>query len=240
MSRFFTSGGPSIGVSASASVLSMNIQDWSPLGWAGWISLQSKGLSRVFSNTTVQKHQFFGAQPSLWPNSHIYPYMTTGKAIALTIWTFVGKGMSLLFNTLSRLEVLVSQSCLTLCNPMDCSLPGSSVHGFLQARILEWVAIPFSRGSSQPRIWTWSPALQADLLPSEPSGKPQGLKSGPSVRAHWSWRKPGCVRGKGDCQRADWELWTEESKDKHTTSLPELSPAACWFYACCCHVPVGL
>ena len=62
MSWFFTSGGPSIGISASASVLPMNIQDWSPLGWTGWISLQSKELSRVFSNTTVQKHQFFCAQ----------------------------------------------------------------------------------------------------------------------------------------------------------------------------------
>ena len=59
MSQFFTSSGQSIGVSASASVLPMNIQDWFPLGWTGWISLQSKGLSRVFSNTTVQKHQFF-------------------------------------------------------------------------------------------------------------------------------------------------------------------------------------
>ena len=65
MSQFFTSGGQSIGLSASASVLPMNTQDWSPLGWTGLISLQSKGLSRVFSNTTVQKHQFFGAQLSL-------------------------------------------------------------------------------------------------------------------------------------------------------------------------------
>ena len=63
MSQFFTSGGQSIGLSAS--VLPMNIQDWSPLGWTGWISLQSKGLSRVFSNTTVQKHQFFSTQLSL-------------------------------------------------------------------------------------------------------------------------------------------------------------------------------
>ena len=65
MSQLFTWGGQSIGVSASASVLPVNTQDWSPLGWTGWISLQSKGLSRVFSNTTVQKHQFFGAQLSL-------------------------------------------------------------------------------------------------------------------------------------------------------------------------------
>ena len=65
MSQFFTWGGQSTGVSASTSVLPMNTQDWSPLGWTGWTSLQSKGLSRVFSNTTVQKHQFFGAQLSL-------------------------------------------------------------------------------------------------------------------------------------------------------------------------------
>ena len=65
MSQVFTSGGQSIGISSSASILPMNIQDWFPLGWTGWISLQSKGLSRVFSNTTVQKHQFFGAQLSL-------------------------------------------------------------------------------------------------------------------------------------------------------------------------------
>ena len=65
VSQFFASGGQSIEVSASALVLQMSIQDWFPLGWTGWISLQSKGLSRVFSNTTVQKHQFFGAQLSL-------------------------------------------------------------------------------------------------------------------------------------------------------------------------------
>ena len=65
MTIHFTSGGQSIGVSASTSVLPMNIQDWFPLGWTGWISLQSKGLSRVFCNSTVQKHQFFSAQLSL-------------------------------------------------------------------------------------------------------------------------------------------------------------------------------
>ena len=72
MSQFFTSGGQSIRVSASASVIPMNSQDWFPLGLTGMISLQSKGLSRVFSNTTVQKHQFSGTQPSLWSNSHIH------------------------------------------------------------------------------------------------------------------------------------------------------------------------
>ena len=74
MTQLFTSGGQSIGVSASTSVLLMNTQDWSPLGWTGWISLQSKGLSRVFSNTTVQKHQFFGTQLSSQSNSRFHTW----------------------------------------------------------------------------------------------------------------------------------------------------------------------
>ena len=74
MSQLFTSGGKSIGALASASVLPKNIQDWFPLGWTGLISLLSKGLSRVFSNTTVQKHQFFGAQLSSQSNSHIHTW----------------------------------------------------------------------------------------------------------------------------------------------------------------------
>ena len=75
MSQFFTSGGQNIGTSASTSVLPMNIQDWLPLGLTGWISLQSKGLSTVFSNTTVWKHQFFSPQPSLQSNSHIHTWL---------------------------------------------------------------------------------------------------------------------------------------------------------------------
>ena len=75
MSQLFASGGQSIGVSASTSVLPKNAQDWFPLGWTGWISLQSKGLSRVFSNTTVQKHQFFPTQLSLQSNSHIHMWL---------------------------------------------------------------------------------------------------------------------------------------------------------------------
>ena len=71
MSQLFAWGGQNIGVSASTSIFPTNTQDWSPLGWTGWISLQYKGLSRVFSNTTVQKHQFFGAQLSSQSNSHI-------------------------------------------------------------------------------------------------------------------------------------------------------------------------
>ena len=72
----------------------------------------------------------------------------------------------------SEVKVLVAQLCLILCDPMDCSPPGFSVHGILQARILEWIAIPFSRGLPHPGIKTWSPAFQADSLPSEPLGKP--------------------------------------------------------------------
>ena len=83
-SKLFTSGGQSIGVSASASVLPMNIQYWFPLGWTGWISSQSKGFSRVFSNTIFQKHQFFGTQLSLRSNSHIH---TQGySAVKSDIW----------------------------------------------------------------------------------------------------------------------------------------------------------
>ena len=96
------SGGQIIGVLVSVSVLPMNIQGWFLVGLTGSISLMSKRLSRVFSSTTVRKHQFFGTHASLRFNSHIYIYMTTGKTIALTKWTFVGKVMSLIFNTLSR------------------------------------------------------------------------------------------------------------------------------------------
>ena len=105
VSQLFAWGGQSTGVSSLASFLAKNTQDWSPLEWTGWISLQSKGLSRVFSNTTVK-----------WSE--------------------------------------VSQSCPTLCDPIDCCLPGSSIHGIFQARVLEWVAISFSTGSSWPKDWT--------------------------------------------------------------------------------------
>ena len=74
-SQFFAPGGQSIGASASASVLPMNIQDWFPLGWTGCISLQSKGLSRIFSTTAVQKHEFFSTQLCLWSNSHIHTWL---------------------------------------------------------------------------------------------------------------------------------------------------------------------
>ena len=103
MSHFFTSGGQSIVVSALASFLPKKSQGWSPSEWTGWISLQSKGLSRVFSNATVQKHQFLSTQLSLFQLSH--PYMMNGKTINLTRWIFVDKVMSLLFNILCRLVI---------------------------------------------------------------------------------------------------------------------------------------
>ena len=99
-SQLFSSGGQSIGVSASIWVLPMNTQDWSPLGWTGWISLLSKGLSSLLQHhsskaSILQCSAFFTIQLS-------HPYMTTGKTIALTRWTFVDKVMSLLFNMVSR------------------------------------------------------------------------------------------------------------------------------------------
>ena len=95
MSQLFASNAKNIGSSVSTSVFPMNTQDWYPLGWTGWISLQSKGLSRVFPNTTVQKYQFFGSQ--LFYSPTLNPYLTTGKTIALTRQTFLAKVMSLLF-----------------------------------------------------------------------------------------------------------------------------------------------
>ena len=187
-----------IGDSASASVLPMNIQNWFPLGWTGWISLQSKNpLQHHSSKASILRCWAFTVQLS-------HPHITTGKAIALTRRTFVGKGMALLFNMLSRLitTFLPRSKCLnfmaavTICRdfeaqekvlslfplfthlfamrwwdwmpwsgavlsccshvlllrPMGHSPPGPSVHGVIQARVLEWVATPSFRGSSQPMI----------------------------------------------------------------------------------------
>ena len=133
MSQFFASGSQSIRASASASVLPMNIQGWFPLGSTGLISLQSKRLSRVFSNATIQKHQFFSTQLSFMVQlSH--PYTTTGKTIALTIQTFVRKVMSLLFNMLSWFVIaflprskclLISWLQVTICS--DFGAPQNKV-----------------------------------------------------------------------------------------------------------------
>ena len=103
MSQLFASDGQSTGVSASASVPPMNTQDWSPLGWTGWISLQSKELSRVFAKPQFKSINFLALNFLYSPTQH--PYMTTGKTIALTRQIFVGKVMSLLSNMLSRLLI---------------------------------------------------------------------------------------------------------------------------------------
>ena len=107
VSQLFASGGQIIGSSALASVLPMNIQGWFPLGLTTLILL-FKGLSRVFSSTTVQKHQFFGNLPSLWSNSHIHSWLLgkTKQIIVLTIWAFVGKVMFLLLSLLSRFVIV--------------------------------------------------------------------------------------------------------------------------------------
>ena len=102
--QLFSWGSQNIGVSASASVIPMNTQDWFPLGWTGWTSLQSKGLSRVFSNTTVQKHQFFRTQLSSQSNSHIHTWPLEGGLPWLD-GPLLAKVMSLLLNMLSRLVI---------------------------------------------------------------------------------------------------------------------------------------
>ena len=115
MCQFFASGGRSIGASASASVLPMNTQDWFPIGWTGWISLQSKKTlksllqHRSSKASILQCSAFFMVQLS-------HPYMTTGKTMTLTIWTYVGKMMSLFFNMLSRIviAVLPRSKCLLI------------------------------------------------------------------------------------------------------------------------------
>ena len=114
MSQLFTSGGQSIRVSVSTSILPMNIQDLSPLGWTGWISLQSKGLSRVFQHYSSKASILLCSAFFIVQLSH--PYMPTGKTIALTRQTFVGKVMSLLFSMLSRLVItfLPRSKCLLI------------------------------------------------------------------------------------------------------------------------------
>ena len=110
------------------------------LEWTVWISLQSKGLSRVFSNTTVQKHK-------LTKIKHKEQILK----VAREKQQITQKGIPMRITADLSTESEVAQSCPTLCNPIDCSPPGSSAHGIFQARVLEWVAIFFSRGFSQPR-----------------------------------------------------------------------------------------
>ena len=152
ISQLFTSGGQSIGPSASASVLPISIQDWFPLGLTGLISLQSKGLSRVFSTTTVQKHQFFDTQSSLQSNSH--PYMTTGKTIALTRWTFVSKVIPLLFTMLSRFDIafLPRSKCLLI------SWWQSPSAVILEPKKLKSVTVSIVSHLFAMKWWDWMPS----------------------------------------------------------------------------------
>ena len=159
MSQFLTSGGQSIGASASALVLPMNIQDWFPFGWTGWISLQSKGLSRVFS-----KHHSSKASILRWSAFFIvqlsHPYVTTGKTIALTRWTFVGKVMSLLFNMLSSLVLafLPRSKCLLISwlqtrKQVSLTPDGWDVH------------LPIHRKALNSLTWDpWFPFINSHLL----------------------------------------------------------------------------
>ena len=151
MSQFFTSDGQSIGVSASESVLPMNIQSLFSLGLSGLIYLLSKGLSRVFSSTTVQKHHFFGTQPSLWSSSHIHTWLLE-KTIPLTRRTFVGQEKSLLFNMLSRLVIAF--------------LPRN------EHLLISWLQSP-SADLPYPGIEPGSPALQTDSLLLSHLGSPR-------------------------------------------------------------------
>ena len=161
MSQFFVSGCQSIG--ASASVLPKNTQGWSPSEWTGWISLQSKGLSRVFSNTTVQKHHFFSAQLSLWSKSHIYTWLLE-KSIAVVqslrhVWLFVTpwtatRQASLSFTInwsllkLMSTELVMPSDHLILCHPLlllPSIFPSISVRSNESVLCIRW-----------PKYWSFS------------------------------------------------------------------------------------
>ena len=146
MSQLFALGGQSSRTSGSSSVLPINTQGWFPLGLTGLNSSLSKGFSRFFSSSIIQKHQFFSAQPFLWSNSH----------------------------SCTCCAVLSHSVVSDFATPWTVPHQAPLSMGILQARILEWIAMPSSRGSSQPR----SPALQADSLPPEPPGKPKNTGVG--------------------------------------------------------------
>ena len=153
MSQFFASGGQSIGVSASASVSASGIFILSS-EYSGRISFRIDWLDLLAVQGTLKSLlQHHSSKASILQRSALFtvqlshPYMTAGETIALTSWTFVGKVMCLLFNMLSAAAAAAAakslQLCLTLCDPIDGSPPGSPIPGILQARTLEWVAISF-------------------------------------------------------------------------------------------------
>ena len=146
------------------------------LGWTGWISLQSKGLSRVFSNTIVQKHQFFSTQLSLWSNS--YSYRTTGKTTALTRWTFVGKVMFLLFNTKYRLIIAFfpkSKHLLISC----LQSPSTVIFGAQENRVSHCfpcfpIYLPWSDGTRCHDLCFFLCWVSSQLFPSPLSTSSRG------------------------------------------------------------------
>ena len=150
MSLLFASGGQSIGASASVSVLPMTIQDWFPLGLTGLISLLSQGLTRVFSNTTVQKHQFFSTQLSFWSNSH-HLYMTTGKTIALTIQTIFGKVIC--FNMLPTFIIVF----LPMSKCLSVSWLQSPSAVILEPKNIKSVTVSTFSHHFAMKWWDWMP-----------------------------------------------------------------------------------
>ena len=155
-----------------------------------FISLQFKGLLRIFSSTTIQKHPFFGTQPSLWSNTYIHTWLLEKPGKSLTIWPFVSKVISLLFNMLSRFFMaflprsthllinhtcavlcVTAQSCLTLCDPTDRSQAPLSM-GFSRQQYWSGLPCPPPGDLFNPGVKPRSPTLQADSLPAEIPGKP--------------------------------------------------------------------
>ena len=118
-------------------------------------------------------------------------------------------------------EVKVAQSCPTLCNPMDCGLPGSSVHGILQARILEWVAVPFSGDFPNPGIEPRSPALQADSLPAEPPGKPKNIGVGSLSLLEGIFPTQELTQALLHCRRILYQLSHQGSPDLNSWVSPK-------------------
>ena len=112
------------------------------------------------------------------PGPPVAPASPDSEVIRSKIGLCLLESLSTSFIWKHKVKVKVSQSCLTLCNPMDCSPPGSSIHGILKARILEWIAVLFSQDLPNPGIEPRSPALQADSLPSEPPGMPKNIRAG--------------------------------------------------------------
>ena len=144
MSQLFTSSGQSIGASALASALPMNIQGWFPLGFTDLISLQSKGLPNVFSSTTIRKHQFFCTQPFYGPA------LTTVKIVALTIWIFVSKVKSLIFKMLSRFRIAFLSWSTASSDFMACS-PGNNIYCVFSFCVLGTCLSPY--------LWLFIPII---------------------------------------------------------------------------------